>query len=124
MAQHASVSDLRALWPEAGTLDEARAEVLLPLVSAAIDGTCASEGVDPSGVDDGVLRLVTCQVATRMLATSGGFGVTQTSWGASPFSGSESYANPTGDIYLTKTERQLLGLGAPTCGFVSPKVPE
>lgn len=124
MAQHASIDDLKALWP-GGALDETRAGTVLQLVSSAIDALCASEGVDPSGVGADVLRLVTCQAATRMLmASDAGFGVTQESWGATPYSGSTSYANPTGDIYLTRTERQLLGLGAPTCGFVSPKVPE
>lgn len=122
MAQHAAVDDLRALWPEAGTFDEARAEALLPLVSAAIDGMCAADGVDASGIDEAILRLVTCQVATRMLMTSGGYGVTQTSWGASPYSGSESFANPTGDIYLTKTEKELLGLGGGFAGYVVQEV--
>lgn len=124
MAQHASLDDLRALWP-GGSLDESRAGAVLPLVSAAIDALCASEGVDPSGVPEDVLRLVTCQASTRMLmASDAGFGVTQESWGASPYSGSTSYANPTGDIYLTKTERQLLGLDGGWCGYVCPAVPE
>lgn len=124
MAQHASLDDLKELWP-GGSLDEARAGAVLPLVSSAIDALCLSGGVDPSGVGADVLRLVTCQVATRMLmASESGFGVTQESWGATPYSGSTSYANPTGDIYLTKVERQLLGLDGEWCGFVSPAVPE
>lgn len=124
MAQHASLDDLKALWP-GGTLDESRAKAVLTLVSSAVDAICASEGVDVATVGEDVLRLVTCQAATRMLmASESGFGVTQESWGASPYSGSTSYANPTGDIYLTKTERQLLGIGAGWCGFVSPAVPE
>lgn len=121
MAQHATVDDLRALWPGPDDLDEGRAGTLLPLVSSAIDALCADGGVDPSGVDPSVLRLVTCQVAIRMMVTSDdGYGVTQASWGASPYSGSASYANPTGDIYLTRTERQLLGIGKAWAGFVTP----
>lgn len=124
MAQHASLDDLRALWP-GGHLDEGRAKAVLALVSPAVDALCASGGVDPSGVGADVLRLVTCQAATRMLmASESGFGVAQESWGASPYSGSTSYANPTGDIYLTKTERQLLGLDDGWCGYVTPGVPE
>lgn len=121
MAQHASVDDLRGLWPEAGTLDEARAEALLPLVSAAIDSMCRADGIEPYSIDAGVLRLVTCQAATRMLMTSdAGYGVTQQSWGASPYSGSASYANPTGDLYLTKTEKDLLGIGKAWAGYICP----
>lgn len=122
MSQYATLDDLRQLWPDAGTLDEARAQALLPLVSASIDAMCAADGLDASGIDDAILRLVTCQAATRMLMTSGGYGVTQTSWGASPYSGSESYANPTGDLYLTKTERELLGLGGGYAGYITQEV--
>ncbi len=124
MAQHASLDDLKELWP-GSSLDEARAGAVLPLVSSAIDALCLSGGVDPYDVSNDVLRLVTCQAATRMLmASESGFGVTQESWGATPYSGSTSYANPNGDIYLTKVERQLLGLDSEWCGFVSPAVPE
>lgn len=124
MAQHATIDELRAMWP-GGTLDEARAAAVLPLVSASIDALCASEGVDVSGISSEVLSLVTCQATIRMLmASDAGYGVTQESWGATPYSGSATYSNPTGDLYLTKTERQLLGLGADWCGFVMPQMPE
>lgn len=120
MVQHASLDDLKELWP-GGSLDEARAGVLLQLVSAAIDSMCTSDGIDPESIDADVLRLVTCQAATRMLMTSdAGYGVTQQSWGASPYSGSSSYANPTGDLYLTKTEKDLLGIGKAWAGYICP----
>ncbi|MDD5799044.1 MAG: Gp19/Gp15/Gp42 family protein [Coriobacteriales bacterium] len=124
MAQHATLEDLRALWP-GGDLDGDRAATVLSLVSDAIDALCESAGVDVTKASASALRLVTCQAALRMLKTSdAGFGVTQESWGATPYSGSMSFANPTGDLYLTKTERQLLGLDADWAGYVSPKVPE
>ena len=120
MAQHASLDDLKELWP-GSSLDEARARPLLQLVSAAIDSMCTSDGIDPESIDADVLRLVTCQAATRMLMTSdAGYGVTQQSWGASPYSGSASYANPTGDLYLTKTEKDLLGIGEAWAGYICP----
>lgn len=120
MAQHASLDDLKELWP-GSSLDEARAGALLPLVSAAIDSMCTSDGIDPESIDADVLRLVTCQAATRMIMTSdAGYGVTQQSWGASPYSGSASYANPTGDLYLTKTEKDLLGIGKAWAGYICP----
>lgn len=120
MVQHASLDDLKELWP-GGSLDEARAGALLQLVSAAIDSMCTSDGIDPESIDADVLRLVTCQAATRMLMTSdAGYGVTQQSWGASPYSGSASYANPTGDLYLTKTEKDLLGIGKAWAGYICP----
>lgn len=118
--QFATVADLRAAWPSAEALDEGRATALLPLVSAVIAGVC-----DAGAVDEDVLRLVTCQVTARMLTSSAnGLGVTQDSWGASPYSGSVTYANPSGDVYLTAFEKRLLGVDADWSGYVMPKVPE
>ena len=118
--QFATVDDLRAMWPSSEPFDENRALVLLPLVSAAIGASC-----DAKSVDQDVLRLVTCQVTARMLTSSaGGQGVQSESWGASPYSGSVTYANPSGDVYLTAFERRLLGADSDGACYVMPKVPE
>lgn len=48
------------------------------------------------------------------------FGVTQYSEGAGDFSASVSFRNPYGEVYISKSERQLLGLGVPKIGFTYP----
>ncbi|AKT49902.1 hypothetical protein ADJ70_05450 [Olsenella sp. oral taxon 807] len=93
---------------------EGRARALLSAVSAAIRASCDVATVDPE-----VLRLVCCQATARMMqAGESGQGVTQESWAASPYSGSVSFANPSGDLFLTAFERRLLGIDEPWAGHV------
>lgn len=113
MERFAEVSDLSAVCPD--IQDESRAEAVLSMVSAAISALC-----DAGSVDCEVLRLVTCQATARMLRSDAGYGVQSESWTASPYGGSVSYANPSGDVYLTSFEKQLLGIGAQQMGTIMP----
>lgn len=107
MDAFATLDDLVALCPQAADGNEERAGALLPLASAAIAALA-----DTSAADEGVLKLVCCSMVARALQ-SGGAGVSQESWGASPYSGSVTYANPSGDLYLTSFEKRLLGVDEP-----------
>lgn len=115
MEPFATVDGLRAVWPD--VTDEGRAQSLLSMVSAAIGSMCDAKAVEPD-----VLSLVTCQATARMMRSDAGFGVSQESWSASPYSGSVSYANPSGDIYLTSFEKQLLGIGDQQVCIIEPKM--
>lgn len=116
MAAFATVDQLRAL-PGVTVADDTAAERLLGMVSSAISSMC-----DTDEVAGDVLALVTCQATARMMqADGGGFGVSQESWGANPYSGSVTYANPSGDLYLTAFEKSLLGIDAPDAGMVVPR---
>ena len=106
MEPYATVEDLKAAWPSYDESKAARAEYLLGFASAAIAAMC-----DAGRVDASVLRGVTCQAVVRMMQSDGeSAGVTQESWGASPYSGSVTYSNPSGDLYLTAFEKRLLGI--------------
>lgn len=105
MAAYATAADLLALRPDLADAGEERIGQVLSLVSAAIAAMCDADSIDPD-----VLELVACQASARMLQADASSGITQESWGASPYSGSVSYANPTGDVYLTAFERKLLGI--------------
>lgn len=48
------------------------------------------------------------------------FGVTQYSQTAGPFSASVSVGNAYRDVFLTKAERRMLGLGRARAGFAGP----
>lgn len=70
--------------------------------------------IDPAEVDPGVLMQVCREVAHRVLG--GGsvpFGVSQASQTAGPYSASWSFANPSGDLFLSKTQRHMLGIVGP-----------
>lgn len=104
MGAYAKAADLLALHPDVDA-DEARIDAALSLVSAAISALC-----DEQSVDADVLKLVACNSAARSLHGGDAAGVSQASWGASPYSGSVTYANPAGDVYLTAFEKRLLGI--------------
>jgi hypothetical protein len=63
---------------------------------------------------------VTCSMVIRAMASGveAGPPATQTSWGAGPFNASTTFANPTGDLYLTKSERRRLGFSRQRAGAV------
>lgn len=71
-------------------------------------------------IDADVLRMVCRDMAHRAYDT-GMPGIPAKSWTqqANGFMEQVTYANPTGDFYLTKNERSLLGLGGSSVGFVS-----
>lgn len=53
---------------------------------------------------------VTCAVVSRVLNVPSGMeGVSQVSQGADIYSASYTFANPTGDFYLTKADKERLG---------------
>lgn len=114
---YAEASDLLTRYPDLKTEPSERIEAVLSDVSAAIDGL-----VDASTIDIDVLKLVCVRVASRMLQSEDTAGITSESWGASPFSQSVSYSNPSGDIYFTAFEKQLLGLDSTDCevSFANP----
>lgn len=105
MKAYATVEQLAAAWTGYEPGMEGVARSALSFASAAISSMLGGRSVDPD-----LLRGVTCRVVARMLQSTELGGVTQESWTASPYGGSVSYANPTGDIYLTAFERRLLGI--------------
>lgn len=120
MAAYATVEDLSVVFDGYDPSQEKRAEAVLAYVSAAISALC-----DVKNIDHEVLKMVTCQVAMRVLqsGTQAPIGVTQSSWTASPFGGSVSYANPTGDIYFTAFEKRLLGVDEGDAFYINHTLP-
>jgi hypothetical protein len=56
-------------------------------------------------------QVVRAMVRRAMDVSTDDFGVTQAQESQGPFSRSRTYANPMGDLYTTKAERQSLGGG-------------
>lgn len=112
----ASVDDVQAVCPSYSETQRDRAEKLLALVSAFLRQKC-----DWQNIDGDVLKLVTCQVISRVLQVGSEtpIGAKSEMWQAAPFMNSVSYANPTGDIYLTSFEKDLLGIGGCTVTVVN-----
>jgi phage gp36-like protein len=116
---HATLEDLRARYPDCLS-DESRAAALLEDASSLIDREVEAACASPDGA---TLLRVACAVASRALnPASPGFGVSQTTQTAGSYSQSVSFANPSGDLYLTKAERSSLGLCSQSVGALRPRV--
>lgn len=116
----ADVSDLESRWRELSTDEEARANVLLGDASAMLS---ALVEVDSSDYEQSeLLKMVCCDMVIRAMSATAAdaFGVSQTSMTAGPYTQSFSYSNPSGDMYLTKLEKRLLGITTSYIGSIRP----
>lgn len=107
----ATVGDLRAAGVDVGPADEGRAAHLLEMASALV----RAEAGEP---DPDAGRIV-CVSAVRRALGAAADGVTQQSQTTGPFTASVTYANPSGDLYLTRAERRVLGCGRTRAASVS-----
>lgn len=116
----AEVSDIEARWRDLSADEEARAAVLIEDASAMLSSLVTVDDSDEEQA--ALLKMVTCNVVIRSMSQSDSdlFGVSQTSMTAGPYSQSFSYSNPSGDMYLTKQEKSLLGIGATKLGYIRP----
>lgn len=102
----ASSSDLKDRWP--AMTDTTVADTLLADASQLIRDTCPGW----AAASEATLKAITCAMVKRaMIAGSDNAGLSASQETAGPFSQSWTYSNPTGDLYLTKTEKQRLGKG-------------
>lgn len=114
---YATVGDLEARWRKLSESERTRAGTLLDDAAAILDAELARCGADPADLE-AALRYVSCQMVRRTMAAGGagpmGAGapgdVSQWSRTSGPFSESFSFANPSGDMYLTSADRRLLGV--------------
>lgn len=106
---YATIADIEAYWRPLSPAEQARAAVLLEEASVEIDALCPP--ADP--LTDGDARKVIARrmVKRAMLAGTDSAPIENTAMTAGPFNRSVTYANPLGDLYLTKADRKLLGVG-------------
>lgn len=119
---YATVSDIEARWRSLSTGESARATVLITDASAMLDKLVS---VDPTDTEQAaLLKTVCCNMVIRAMTATAldTFGVSQTSVTAGPYTQSYSYANPSGDMYLTKFEKRLLGVSTSYIGSIRPKI--
>lgn len=125
MEAYASIEDLQARWrPLSGDDEMARAKQKLEDASLIVDEECRRAGVLLDAADDltkDVLSLTVCEMAKRaMMSPANQAPITQAGVTVGPFNQSLTYANPTGDLYLTSAEKRRLGIGRQSAGFVHP----
>lgn len=116
MEPFATVERYRATHPD----DVLGDERLLALLGQATNIICVEldrhdiDYVSPSETFTACLERITITMVHRSAGGAGGeipFGATQFSQTAGSYTRSASFANPTGDLYLTKAEKLQLGIG-------------
>lgn len=110
---YADVIDLEDRWRTLSESEKARAEVLLGDAAVRLDALCPPSG-PPTVAGLEARKIVSCEMVKRAMATPGGvdgMGVTSVQAGAGPFQQTQQFSNPTGDLYVTKGDRALLGCG-------------
>lgn len=118
---YATVSDIEARWRTLTSDEEAKAAVLLDDAAAILDTLAVFDSSDPNVAAN--LRTVSCNMVIRSMSSSGdSFGMSQGSMTAGPYTQSWTYANPSGDMYLTKMEKWLLGITSGYIGSIQPQI--
>lgn len=122
----ATVSDLEKRWRVLADDEKSRAESLIEDASVMIASAMRSSGIQYDDADElliASLNSVTCAVVRRAMATPVDIpALTQYSQSAIGISESMSYANPSGDLYLTKQEKKLLGISGGVVGLIRPAI--
>lgn len=112
---YAEVSDIETRWRDLSTGEEARATALLDDASAMLGQLVDIRERDEQ--QEGLLKIVCCNMVIRAMSASeyDAFGASQMSMTAGPYTQQFTYSNPSGDMYLTKMEKRLLGV---TSGYI------
>lgn len=120
---YATLADLKEHWSALPADDEVEAEQKLHEASIEVRGNFrdvdrrlglwAIDSEDPNALDPDVPRLVVCRMVKRAMDApeSQIAGVNQIQQSAGPFGQTLSFTNPDGNIYLSKSDRALLGAG-------------
>lgn len=112
MAAFATFEDYAARY-DAATGDAGRVGVLLDDASALVSASLPA-GADIDALAP-LLKSTVCAMVNRARVSAGMAGVSNYSEGAAGLTASVTYANPSGDIYMTATEKAALGIDG---GFV------
>lgn len=119
---YATIDDLELRWRPLTADESARAQTLLDDAALMLDATLSAASIQD--VEEGALVAVSCNMVRRAMALSdsGMYGVSQGTVSADIYSQTMTYANPTGDMYLTGNEKRMLGISNSYIGSIPAKV--
>lgn len=119
---YATVSDIEARWRALSADEQAQATVLLDDAAAMLSRLVEVDETDEGQAE--LLKVVSCSMVIRSMSQTASelFGVSQSSITAGVYSQSTSYANPSGDMYLTRMEKRLLGISSGYIGSIRPEI--
>lgn len=119
---YAGVLDIEKRWRTLDEAEQERAAVLIDDASAILDALVAVDEDDLQQAE--LLQTVCCNMVIRAMAASDldTFGASNMSVTAGSYSQSWTYSNPSGDMYLTRLEKRLLGITTGYIGTIRPKM--
>lgn len=109
----ADIGQLESRWRPLSDDESARAEVLLADASAMIrrEAPGLDDQIAAGDVDSLVPEMVACAMVRRAMSVQpDGDGIQSTTVSSGTLSRGVTFANPMGNLYLTKQERRMLGL--------------
>ena len=118
----ATVEDLRARWTMMpSTVSEDSVQAQLDDAGVRLVTLFPQIPEQPEGRLADVLRMVTCAMVRRALLPAEIEGVDSLTDTQGPFSTTMKYRNPTGDVFITRQERDMIeaALGTANTGFVN-----
>lgn len=106
----ATYQDVEARWRTLTAEEQARAEVLLEDASNMLIGMVTIDVSDQQQAKN--LKQVCANMVIRSMVASASetYGVDELHATMGPFGQTAKFANPNGDLYVTKQERKLLGI--------------
>lgn len=115
---YATLDDIEARRGYLSADEREKAAALLDDAAVILDALVTIDGSDEQ---ETLLNLVSCNMVIRALSTTpDAYGVSSLSTTAGVYSESLQYANPSGDMYLTKLEKRLLGIASSYIGTIRP----
>lgn len=100
--------------------DPSRVETLLADASAFVASQPGFALRDGDDLQAGALAAVACALVNRKMLAGAYAGFSNVSQGADGYTASAAVYNPSGDFYLTRQERRMLGLGGGRVGQTDP----
>lgn len=111
---YATLDDLQKRWRTLNPSESERATMLLDDAAVLIQAEFRrnQKEIDPEDeMLSSALKIVSCSMVKRMMSTPAAVdGVSQMGETAGPFNQQFTFANPSGDMYLTTREYGMLGI--------------
>lgn len=126
MEPYATVEDLEERWRTLSPAEQGTAKTKLndASVLVAVEGRRSGVEIDASDeLANETAKAVVCEMVKRaMVAPADQVPMQSNNVTVGPFSEQFTYANPTGDLYMTSSEKRRLGFGRSRVGTMLPRI--
>lgn len=122
---YATLQELMFGWRDLSEQEKQTAEAGLYDASVTLAALLRAKDLDPSMVDPDVMNLVVRNMVKRAMPANQPLpsGVQSQQFGVDIFQRTLTFASPTGEVYLTKIEKTMLGLSAQVATTVPMSAP-